>query len=464
MKFTSQFKNTYKVIKFSIPISASILVNMLASFFSLMMVGRVGKVEMAAAAIAVPTFMTIMTSFSMVFYSIGILISHSRGRQTHTEIIGKIVKNGFCLAIMLMIPSGIILWNMDSILILFHQSPLLVALTPAYFHFAALAIVPTLIGSVIAQFFIGTGRTKFILISSLISLPITLLLSYAFIFGNFGFHSLGLAGVSCAIFLTQSMVYGSLAVYLVTNKKFQNYQIFSGPFLPEWPLIKKIFALGYPIGCQFGGELAAMTAATYLMGFFGVAALAANQIVGQYSILVIMIMLGLSQGISVLMSEAYSRNDVESLKEYTNSILIITTGIFLIVFSVFSMLPELLINLYLDSSKLDSSIMSLTCKLFLISSAMIYMDGLRNVLCGGLRGLQDSKLPMRIGVLSLWLISLPISYIVAFGFDGGPLGLRAGFISGYIFAATLLWVRIRKKINLIGQESTIGQSKIAYEA
>jgi len=59
--------------------------------------------------------------------------------------------------------------------------------------------------------------------------------------------------------------------------------------------MQKHFSLGFPIGIQFGAELAAMTVATYFMGYFGVIALAASQIVSQYSLIVVMVTLGLSQ-------------------------------------------------------------------------------------------------------------------------------------------------------------------------
>ncbi len=80
--------------------------------------------------------------------------------------------------------------------------------------------------------------------------------------------------------------------------------------LPNWSVCKKIFLLGYPIGMQFGGELAAMTVATYFMGYFGVTALAASQIVSQYALLIIMITLGLSQALSINIDNACDKPNV----------------------------------------------------------------------------------------------------------------------------------------------------------
>lgn len=42
-----------------------------------------------------------------------------------------------------------------------------------------------------------------------------------------------------------------------------------------------------------------------------------------------------------------------------------------------------------------------------------------------------------IGVITLWLISLPIFYLVAFNFQGGPIRLRIGFLTGFVVAVVV---------------------------
>jgi Na+-driven multidrug efflux pump len=58
---------------------------------------------------------------------------------------------------------------------------------------------------------------------------------------------------------------------------------------------------------------------------------------------------------------------------------------------------------------------------------------------------------MKIGVVSMWLISLPLSYLCGFVVYKSPIGLRMGFISGFIVAVVMLLIRLRKKMMVLAR-------------
>lgn len=450
MKIGNLFSAIYKVSAFAFPISANMLVSMISSFIAMLMVAKIGQKDLAAGALASSTFMTIMTVTTTIFYAISILISHALGQKRASTDIGNLVKNGFWLSIILMIPSCILLWHMDCVLQLFHQDPQLITIADPYFHYAALTMIPTLISTVIFQFYTGIGNPKFTMIASILSLPVLILASYLFIFGKYGMPRLGLAGVTCAMFWVQSLRGIAIIILMFFSQAIKKYAIFSGGFRIDWHACKTIFILGAPIGIQFGGELAAMTGATYLMGHFGVTALAASQIVSQYSLLIVMMALGLSQAVSVLISEAYGKFDVKMIKSYLCAAYILLGLLFLFVSFWYYATPSFLINLYVNiNNPHNQLIVHYAIYFFAISAVALTLDALRNMLAGALRGVHDSKAPMQIGIISLWFISLPVCYLVGFTFKGGPVGLQIGFASGFIVASVLLWRRMQNKINLI---------------
>lgn len=442
-----------KITYFAIPISVSMLVNMIASFAAMFMVAKLGKEELAAGALAVSTYIT-LAMVSCIFYAIGILTSHMRAQGKSAVEIGALVKAGLWLAFVLAIPTALILWNVNYVLLWFGQDSQLVKLTVRYFHFAALLIFPMLMGMVMGQFYNGMGHPRFNLYISVVILPVIILLSYGLILGKLGLPKLGLAGVSCATFIVYGALFLAELAYLIFADRVSHFKIFSEKFLPDWKLCKKILKLGFPIGVQFGGELAAMAVATYFMGYFGVIPLAAGQVVSQYSMLVVMIFLGLSQAISMLVSEAYGQKNHVLISQYIKSSLIILTAFFVLVIAAFIFASEYLIDFFISKKDIhDPGLIHLAMIFFVIAGFMLYFDGMRNLFSSALRGMHDSKAPMLIGVACIWLISVPGSYIAGFLLHFGPVGLRIGFMLGFIVPVLWLWQRVRKNISLIKKEA-----------
>ncbi len=450
------FGHVRKLAIFALPISVGALFNMVTSFIAMMMVGKIGKAELAAGALALTTYITGVTVVSAIFYSISILISHSKAQGKPDTEIGAIMRNGIWLAVILSTPIALILWHADKILLLLKQETALVALATPYFHFAAFTLFPVLINAAIYQFFTGIGQPRFTLKLSIINLPIIILVSYGFILGKFHLPQLGLGGVTCSTLIVQTILCIGMLIYLHQSKQNKKYAIFSGSIRPDFKLCKHIFFLGLPIGIQFGAELAAMTTTTYWMGYFGVVALASSQIVSQYNLLIVMVALGLSQALSVLTSEAFGKKQLDLVKQYIISAIIILAVFFIFIFILFLAMPVTLIKFYTNVNEVsDQALIHLATIFFAISGVTMLIDSVRNILAGALRGLHDSKAPMRIGVFCLWFISLPVSYTCAFIIHMGPVGLRFGFISGFFIAACFMWARIRSKLKLFSQEQAM---------
>lgn len=439
-----------KVFSFALPITVSGLINIVGNIIAMLMVSQIGHDSLAASALAFPTNITLLTLIVTPLYAIGILTGHLHGKENHAIEIGSIVRNGFYLGILLVIPAGLLLWHAGDILILFNQDPNLVSLTIPFFHYAALSLLPVMIYTVILQFYNGIGKPRFSLVVTLILLPLIILLSYGFILGNFGLPKLGLAGVTCATFVAQTIGLIGIIFYLVLQKNIKQYQIFTKIFLPQWSEIKKIFKMGFPIGLQFGGELSALSVATYFMGLFKVdtiAILAATQIVSQCVMLIVIVTLGLSQTLSILTSQAYGQKTFHLVREYFSASTVIITGFWLIMVILFTFFHTAFFDLYLHNETLENHDLIIHYAiLFLIASSLgLLLDSIRHLLSGTLRGLHDTKGPTQIGIACQWFIALPLCYLVGFPLQGGPVALRAVFFSGFAVAVCFLWQRFNRK-------------------
>lgn len=448
----------YQVMAFALPMSASGIIDTFFSFFSMMMVAQSGQKELAASALAIPTYVTFVTIATTLFFAVGILISHQKEKSDKHALIeiGIIVKSGFLLAVLLALPIGLGFWSIDKVLLLLGQSAELVSLTRPYFHFAAFSIMPQLLIAVIIQFYLGMGKARYPLLITIGASAATCIFSYGFVLGNWGLPKLGLAGIACASLIAQIITLFVLLTLLLCQSSVQSCQIFSSFSRRTWGTCKAIYSLGFPIGVQFGAEIAAITVSVIFLANFGVSALVSSQIVAQYFMPALMLPLGLMQAMSLLVSQAQGGNEPQRIPMYLRAALVLLMAYSGVIAVLFVGYPELLIRVYLNGVPLiDDSTQQLSVLFFAISALIIFVDGIRHILSGTLRGLHDTQTPMRVGVVALWLISLPVAYFIGFIVQGGPVGFRSGFVSGFIVAVLVLWLRVRKTLYLDHSSSVL---------
>jgi MATE family multidrug resistance protein len=72
-------------------------------------------------------------------------------------------------------------------------------------------------------------------------------------------------------------------------------------------------------------------------------------------------------------------------------------------------------------------------------------DGTQIISVGVLRGLNDVKFPTLLSLVGYWLIGLPFSYLLAFVFRAGAVGIWTGLLIGVILQAVLLLLRLQRK-------------------
>ena len=107
--------------------------------------------------------------------------------------------------------------------------------------------------------------------------------------------------------------------------------------------------------------------------------------------------------------------------------------------SVFTVIPRPIMAAFTP----DRTVISTGVVLLGFVAAFQMFDGLQAVTTGALRGLGDTRTPMRVGLLAHWTIGLPIGATLAFRFGMGVSGLWAGLSVGLIVAGLALirvWV------------------------
>jgi MATE family multidrug resistance protein len=95
----------------------------------------------------------------------------------------------------------------------------------------------------------------------------------------------------------------------------------------------------------------------------------------------------------------------------------------------------------------DVAVRALTVQLLVLAGVFQIFDGIQVVSSGALRGFADTKVPFLIGILSYWVVALPVSWLAAFHFGFGAPGIWLGFVVGLGVAAVSMSSRLLRKCN-----------------
>jgi len=276
----------------------------------------------------------------------------------------------------------------------------------------------------------------------MLGVVILLIASYIFIFGKWGFPQLGVVGFGYASAL-QGIFYfffTTLCLYLISD--FKKFDLFTIRLHSNWHALKQLLKIGWPISLQISGEMLSFLVATTFIGWLGTNALAAYQVIMQYQFLIVIPIFAISQASGILIGQAYGGKKIADIKKLVSASIRMVSVIGLITGLIFLLFPTLLSSLYLDiNDPTNIQTVRLITSLFAIMAFSQFFDAIRNVLTGSLRGLLDTRFPMMIGLISIWLVGVPLGYVFAFLLHFGAMGVISGWMCGMILGAIILYFR-----------------------
>jgi MATE family multidrug resistance protein len=220
--------------------------------------------------------------------------------------------------------------------------------------------------------------------------------------------------------------------------------------------LRRMIAIGAPIGVHMQLEFGVFGAVGLLMGRLGTDAVAAHQIALNLASLTFMVPLGVSAAATVLVGRAVGEGRPENVHNAARAALVVGVAFMCCTAVLFTVVPSLFARVY----SRDVAVVSLAASLIPIAGVFQVFDGLQAVSAGVLRGLADTRYPMVIGLVGFWLVGLPISLWLAFPMRLGPQGLWWGLVAGLVAVGLLLVLRVRHQlrremVRVVIDESTV---------
>ena len=434
------------MLRLAVPV-VTVQVGMMAmGVVDTIMVGHVSAQALAAVALGNLYF------FSLAVFGMGTLmvldpvVAQAVGARDQPAI-ARAVQRGCMMAVLLAIPTSILLTLATPLFELARQPAEVIPLAAQYSVLTAPGVLPFLLFIVFRQSLQALGRTAPIVGAILVANLANALLNWALIFGHFGLPALGVAGSAWATSVSRGLLV--LGLWLGASRQLRPmlYPI----RVESWQLgpLRRMFRLGAPIGAQNVLEFGAFALVALMMGWIGTREMAGHQIAINLAALTFMVPLGVGDAASVLVGRAVGRGDPLGTRAAARAAFACGAAFMSLTGAMFLTMPGALARLYTR----DPAVIAVAVILIRIAGVFQIFDGLQVVGAGILRGLGDTRAPMLICLLGYWLLGIPVSAYLAFSAGLGPAGLWWGLVLGLGVVAFLLLARVR--IRLAGEQSRV---------
>ncbi|RNL73764.1 MATE family efflux transporter [Streptomyces sp. I6] len=413
----------------------------------IVMLGRLGAVEIAAAGLAIALFNQLRTTGTGLVTGVSNLVAEARVRDDR-ERVGALLFAGFFWATACGVVFCAVLLLIGPLLVLLGQDPEVVRKAGEFLMVLAPGMLPCLWFQNLRHFTTGLRRPGPLLAITLASVLVTIGLNYVLIYGKFGLPAFGFVGVAIATVTVFLLSFLAFIAVILRDGVLRPY--LTSPDARRWSgdAVRSVWRLGLPISGTYASEAGFFSVLTLIVGTLGVEALAAQTVLNQIVYIVFMISAGLSHAASIHISEAAGGNDYATARR--TGLLGTAWGVIamLVVAVAYLAIPDPIVSLFISAEHAgNADIIALTVTGLLIAALMQVFDAVQNIGNGILRGIGDTAGPFRISLVGYWLIGLPAGYLLGVIADWGVEGVWIGQTIGLAATAAILLVAFLRRVD-----------------
>jgi MATE family multidrug resistance protein len=430
----------------ALPLIGAQLLQMGNGFVDALVAGRLGTTELAAGGIGAGMWFFASLMCIGVMAGLSPILSQLIGQRRRIAV-GEVFRQGMWLGVITGLVALLFALAMVWSLPRWSVQAELVPHIRAYLMTACWSLPAFAVVMVCRNVCEATALTRPVLLVQFIGLLVNLLADLTFGLGWFGFPKLGLSGIGMATSFVMFTMAACLLWLLHRRKRFERFKLFAGFERPSWRAIKPMLSLSVPIyfGLLFEAGLFFVTGVQ--MGVIGTLQAAAHNIAIGIASACYMLPLGLSFALTARIGRVFGRESPAAIRLRVLSGLFITLMMAVTTASLLVLFRKWLPGLYTS----DPELIRFAGHLLIFAAIFQLSDGLQVSLIGMLRGLQDTRVPMLINLVSYWVIAFGIGYYSAHHLGFGASGLWAGLIIGLTVATVALSVRLWWRIRQLEQ-------------
>jgi len=433
------------------PLVVAQLASVALTATDVVMMGWLGPEKLAAGSLATSVFFPLFVGGVGVVSATAPLIAQAIGARQGRSV-RRTVRQGFWIAFIATLVITPLVLQTGRFFLLIGQDPAIAALAGNYLSTAVFMVLPGLGIVVLRSLLAARGNSAVILWITVLGIFVNALGNYGLMFGHFGLPRLELRGAGISTSIVNLIMFLIALGFVLTHKRYKRYYVLVRLWKPDWPRFFLMLRIGAPIGLILVAEVGLFAVASIMMGFLGVAELAAHAVALQLASIAFMVPLGLSQATTVRVGLAYGARDPLGIHRAGWTSLALAMMFMLIPFTLFTLFPSVLVGLYLDPTNPANRVsLTLAASYLAVAAAFQLVDGAQVIMSAALRGMSDTRVPMILAIIGYWGFGLLTAWFFGFVLNWRGVGVWMGLAAGLAFVAVVLTVRfaLRERLGLL---------------
>ena len=425
--------------KISIPIAAQSLITVAINLLDTVMLGQLGETAISGSALA-NQFIGI---FQILCMGMGMGASVLTSRYWGMKDLPSLKKS-----ITIMYRFCFILASIFTLLTAFFPSFLIhlytneagaAALGVEYFRYS----IPTylLMGFSLTTTLVlrSVGLVHLPLITSIGAFFVNVIFNYCFIFGNFGFPRMEVAGAALATVIARAFEFLIICGYFWMVEKKVGYRI-KDLFVKCSDLVREYFRISFPVLISDGLLAFGNSVVTSVIGHMGENFVSANSITVVTQQLSTVLVQGVSQASAIITGHTLGRGEIKKAEDQGYAFLGLGMVLGLVAGGIIMATSEPMISYY----NIQDETISIARELMLAISILIFFQAMNSILTKGvLRGGGDTKFLMMGDILFLWVASIPLGALAGLVWNLPPFWVYTFLKCDQIIKAVWCIFRLR---------------------
>lgn len=424
------------VLLLAFPVVVENISQTLLGVVDMYFVGKLGPESIASVGIT----NMLMNVYIAVFFAVGIgttaVVSRAVGAKRF-HLVKQAVQQTTIIGLVIGLLAGIVnlVFSKQILSILGAQSGVMEVVLP-YFRIISVPSVFLSMMIVISSVMRGTGDTKTPMKIAIMANVVNALLDYILIFGAFGIPAFGIAGAAMAT--TFSRMISSIILLTKVNKdlgdtKGKWYREIR--YNPE--MFKSILRIGIPAGMEKlfmrFGQVVYMS----LIIKIGTEAYAAHSIGGTIETFAYVPAMGFTVAAATLVGQNLGAGKPDQAYKYGMTAYLMGAGFMALMGIVFYFFGGVLASVFTD----NAVIIDLLGRAFKIMAPAEIFVAMTLIITGALQGAGDTRFPMVVTFMGIWIFRVLGIYILAIRMDMGLIGAWIAIVIDIVVRGSILMVR-----------------------